>query len=54
MEITWPRIEGSVQRRLWAEFRMSSYVFRETEVSGSVISVCVLRRIVGKQEVAEN
>lgn len=32
MEITWTGMERPVRRRLWAEFRMSSYVFRETGV----------------------
>ena len=40
MEITWTRMEGPVRRRLWAEFRMSSYVFRETEVSLLFLCTC--------------
>lgn len=32
MEITWTGMERPVRRRLWAEFRTSSYVFRETGV----------------------
>lgn len=42
-------MEGPVQRRLWAEFRMSSYVFRETEVSLLFLRMC-FGGFVGKQE----
>ena len=45
MEITWTRMEGPVRRRLWAEFRMSSYVFRQTEVGVCYFCVCVRGRI---------
>lgn len=33
MEITWTSMEGPVRRRLWTEFRISSYVFRKAGVS---------------------
>lgn len=53
MEITWTRVEGPVPMRLWAEFRMSSYVFREAEV-GVYYSAYVHWRICCEQEKAQN
>lgn len=56
MEITWTRMEGPVRRRLRAEFGMSSYVFRETEVRVCYFWACALEDLGswGNQEEAHN
>lgn len=48
MEITWARMEEPAQRRLWAEIRMSSYGFRETEVC--YFCLCALEDLWGTKK----